>query len=83
MALQLRSEDGPHSDEHAAALRRMAAHKLKCIYMQQVQRYHESEQNEETLALLVKVTALHDRFPEAKDDSAPERITANAGLCTR
>ena len=78
MALQLRSEDGPHSGEHAEALRRMAAHKLKCVFMQQVQRYHESEQNEETLALLVKVTALHDRFSEAKDDSALESIGANA-----
>jgi hypothetical protein len=78
MALQLRSEEGPHSGEQAAALRRTAAHKLKVIYMKQVQRYHESTRNEETLALLVKVTALHDRFPEAKDDATPDLNEINA-----
>lgn len=77
MALQLRSEEGPHSGEQAAALRRMAAHKLKLIYMTQAQRYHEAAQDEATLALLVKVRALHDRFAEARDDSAPETTNAN------
>lgn len=33
--------------------------------MKEARRYHESAQHEETLALLTKVGALHERFPEA------------------